>query len=88
MKSLIWHGSTVAELADLLVQAKLEESAAVSGATVYRLNHNNVEKIAISLSDGQVLIIEPEGGQQPRRRRVEFKSEDDKSQVKKPPPKA
>lgn len=75
MKSLIWHGSTVAELADLLVQAKLEESAAVSGATVYRLNHNNVEKIAISLSDGQVLIIEPEGQLQPRRRRLEPKAD-------------
>lgn len=79
MKSLTWHGSSVAELAAMLVQAKLEESAAVSGATVYRLIHNNVEKIAISLSDGQVLIIEPETSNHPRRRRHEPKPAPDKS---------
>lgn len=86
MKSLTWHGSSVAELAELLVQATLEESAAVSGATVYRLNHNNVEKIAISLSDGQVLIIEPEGANLPRRRRLEPQAGADKSGPRKTPP--
>ena len=74
MKTLTWHGSTGAELAELLIQAKLEESAAVSGATVYRLMHGGVEKIAISLSDGQVLIIQPEGVNQPRRRRLELQA--------------
>jgi predicted DNA-binding protein (UPF0251 family) len=82
MKNLTWHGSSGAELAELLNQATLEESAAVSGTTVYRLIHNNVEKIAISLSDGQVLIIEPEGVNQPRRRRLEPKAGDDPSAVK------
>ena len=76
MKTLTWHGSTGAELAELLIQAKLEESAAVSGATVYRLMHGGVEKIAISLSDGQVLIIQPEGVNQPRRRRLEPQAPD------------
>ena len=86
MKTLTWHGSTGAELAELLIQAKLEESAAVSGATVYRLMHGGVEKIAISLSDGQVLIIQPEGVNQPRRRRLETQAPDDPSAVKKPSP--
>lgn len=71
MSKLHWRVGSAGELAKLLMAATLEESAAVSGATVYRLSHENKEKIAVSLPGGQALIIEPITQGRPRRRRQE-----------------
>lgn len=71
MSKLHWRVGSGGELAQLLMAATLEESAAVSGATVYRLNHENKEKIAISLPGGQVVLIEQATLGRPRRRRLE-----------------
>lgn len=71
MSKLHWRVGSGGELAKLLVDATLEESAAVSGATVYRLSHDSKEKIAIALPGGQALIIEPVTQGRPRRRRQE-----------------
>lgn len=71
MSKLLWRVESGSELAQLLVTATLEESAAVHGATVYRLSHDSKEKIAIALPGGHALIIEQESFSRPRRRRVE-----------------
>ncbi|OGB32904.1 MAG: hypothetical protein A3F78_00080 [Burkholderiales bacterium RIFCSPLOWO2_12_FULL_61_40] len=71
MSKLLWRVESGAELARLLVTATLEESAAVSGATVYRISQDGKEKIAIALPGGQALVIEQESFGRPRRRRVE-----------------
>lgn len=71
MSKLLWRLESGAELARLLITATLEESAAVSGATVYRLSQDSKEKIAIALPGGQALVIEQESFSRPRRRRVE-----------------
>lgn len=76
MKKLLWSVGSSGELAQLLSQAKLQESAAVSSSTVYCLSHDNRDKIAISLPNGQVLIIEPNIVSRPRRRRAEPTSVD------------
>lgn len=71
MSKLLWHVGSGGELAKLLRAATLEESAAVSGATIYRVQHDSKEKIAIALPDGQALIIEAATIGKPRRRRLE-----------------
>jgi hypothetical protein len=76
MTKLLWSVGSSGELAQLLSQAKLQESAAVSNSTVYCLSHDNRDKIAVSLPNGQVLIIEPDVLNRPRRRRAEPTSVD------------
>lgn len=71
MKKLLWRETSGLELSQLLIDATLKESAAVGGSTVYRVSQGEVEKIAISLPDGQVLLIEPDAVKWPRRRRQE-----------------
>lgn len=71
MSKLLWRVGSSAELAQLLSQSKLQESAAVSSSTVYCLHHENKDTIAISLPNGQVLLIEPNIVSRPRRRRAE-----------------
>lgn len=74
MSKMLWRVGTAEELAQLLRDAVVEESAAVSGNTVYRLQLGLQEKIAIALTDGQALIIEPDVLGTPRRRRAEVKN--------------
>lgn len=71
MSKLLWRVGSSGELAQLLSQSKLQESAAVSSSTVYCINHDNKDTIAISLPNGQVLLIEPNIVSRPRRRRAE-----------------
>lgn len=71
MSKLHWRASSGKEVAQLLVCATLQESAAVGSATVYRLNLDGKDKIAITLPDGQALIIENSATLLPRRRRQE-----------------
>ncbi len=71
MSKMVWRVGSAEELAQLLRDSVLEESAAVSGNTVYRLQMGTQEKIAIALANGQALIIEPDAMGLPRRRRLE-----------------
>lgn len=71
MSKLLWRVGSSGELANLLSEAQLQESAAVSSSTVYCISHDNKDKIAISLPNGQVLLIEPHIVSRPRRRRAE-----------------
>ena len=71
MNKLIWRTGKVSEIPELLMAATLEKSAAVGAATVYHFKHDGQEKLAISLPDGQALIIEPLPSGRPRRRRVD-----------------
>lgn len=73
MKKLNWQVVSVTELSQLLMQSSLEESAAVGGSTVYHLCHDGQDKIAISLPDGQVMLVEPGELNKPRRRRLEVR---------------
>ncbi len=58
MNKLNWRAATTAELALLLKQAELQDSRAVGLATVYQLSHEGRDLIAVSLADGQALVIE------------------------------
>lgn len=71
MNKLLWRTGKVTELPELLMLATLEKSAAVGVATVYHFTHEGQEKLAISLPDGQALIIEPIPSGKPRRRRAD-----------------
>ncbi len=71
MNKLQWRTGKVTELPELLMLATLEKSAAVGVATVYHFKHEGQEKLAISLPDGQALIIEPLPSGKPRRRRID-----------------
>lgn len=71
MNKLIWRTGKVSEIPELLMAATLEKSAAVGVVTVYHFKHDGQEKLAISLPDGQALIIEPLSNGRPRRRRVD-----------------
>lgn len=69
MRKLQWQAESIIELSTLLTQATLENSAAVGTSTVYHILHDGQEKLAISLPDGQALIIELADAPQTRRRR-------------------
>ncbi|BBB65447.1 hypothetical protein UNDYM_1194 [Undibacterium sp. YM2] len=71
MNKLIWRTGKVSEIPELLMAATMEKSAAIGAATVYHFKHDGQEKLAISLPDGQALIIEPLPSGRPRRRRVD-----------------
>lgn len=71
MNKLIWRVGKISEIPELLMGATLENSAAIGAATVYHFKHEGQEKLAISLPDGQALIIEPLPSGRPRRRRID-----------------
>ncbi len=59
MSKLNWHTVPHAELSLLLKQAELDASRAVGAATVYQLTMaGGREVLAISLPDGQALVVE------------------------------
>ena len=59
MSKLNWQTVPQAELSQLLKQAELDASRAVGAATVYQLTiAGGREVLAISLPDGQALVVE------------------------------
>lgn len=58
MNKLTWRSVASGELALLLKQAHLDASRAVGASTVYQLNVEGHDLLAVSLPDGQALIIE------------------------------
>jgi predicted DNA-binding protein (UPF0251 family) len=71
MTKFQWRTESAADLANLLRQASLEKSAAIGTSTIYQIMHDGREKLAVSLPDGQVLIIEAAEPTKVRRRRVD-----------------
>lgn len=60
MNKIQWQILSAAELAQLLQQAQVQESRAVGTSTVYQLNVDGRELLAVSLADGQALRMEPQ----------------------------
>ena len=58
MTKFQWHTESATELAKLLRQATLEESAAAGACTIYQVKHEGREKFALSLPDGRAIIVE------------------------------
>lgn len=75
MTRLLWQIASVQELSQQLVDASLQQSCAVSDATVYHFRHDGLDKLAISLKDGQVVMISPDVPQAQRRRRQDLHGE-------------
>ena len=71
MAKFQWRTETGVELAALLKQAEIKTSAAIGTNTIYQIMHDGREKIAVSLTDGNVLIIEVAEPTKIRRRRVD-----------------
>jgi predicted DNA-binding protein (UPF0251 family) len=71
MNKLQWRTEPATALATLLKQATLEQSAAIGTSTLYHIIHEGRQKLAISLPDGQALIIESGNPAIIRRRRVD-----------------
>ncbi|MDT8990760.1 hypothetical protein RQP54_07755 [Curvibacter sp. APW13] len=60
MNKIQWHTLQAAELSQLLQQTELLESRAVGATTVYHLALPGRELLALSLPDGQALVMEPQ----------------------------
>jgi len=71
MNKLAWHTVPHAELSLLLKQATLDDSRAVGTSTVYHLTVDGRELLAISLADGQAVLVESAPLPKNKRRRVE-----------------
>ncbi len=57
MSRLNWHAVSHGELATLLKEATLAGSRAVGTSTVYQLNHDGQDLLAVSLPDGQAVVV-------------------------------
>lgn len=68
MKDIDWRPIDRHALAVLLSEAKRLTSRAIGGTTIYRLEHNNREVIAMALSDGHALVVEQKPQAKWRRR--------------------
>ncbi len=71
MSRLKWRAVPHAELALLLKGALLADSRAVGTSTVYQLNHNGQDMLAVSLPDGQAVVVELNTRPHTLRRRVD-----------------
>ncbi len=60
MNKIQWQTLQASELAQLLRQAQVQEARAVGAATVYQLQLDGRELLAVALPDGQALRMEPQ----------------------------
>lgn len=68
---LNWHTLPPGKLALLLQQSQMDDSRAVGMSTVYRLGVDGREVLAVSLPDGQAIVIEAYEPPRAKRRRVD-----------------
>ncbi len=68
---LSWHTLSPGKLALLLQQSQLNDSRAVGTSTVYRLDVDGREVLAVSLPDGQAVVIEAQEPPRAKRRRID-----------------
>ena len=71
MNRLNWRTVASAELALLLKKAKLDNSRAVGTSTVYQLKIDGRDVLAVSLPDGEAVVIEIAAPVHTLRRRVD-----------------
>ncbi|MBC3934668.1 hypothetical protein [Undibacterium rugosum] len=71
MTKLRWHAAQRAELAELLVDAKLLSSAAVGAATLYHFQAGEEEMVALSTDQEHVVLISLQPLSAPGRRRID-----------------
>ncbi|HEX8964222.1 MAG TPA: hypothetical protein VF801_14560 [Rhodocyclaceae bacterium] len=58
MKDIDWKAVSREELANLLAGSKRLASRALGATTIYRLEHDGREFLAMALPDGHALVIE------------------------------
>ena len=58
MSRLNWRAVPPGDLALLLKETELADSRAVGTSTVYHVNRNGQDVLAVSLPDGQAVIVE------------------------------
>lgn len=68
---LTWQTLPPGKLAQLLQQAHLDDSRAVGSSTVYHLKLDGREVLAVSLPDGQSVVMEAQAPLRAKRRRVD-----------------
>lgn len=71
MDQMQWCTRSASELAQFLTHATVQQSSAIGGNTLYHVQHEGNEKIALSLSDGSALIIELRAKPSVKRRRID-----------------
>ncbi|HEX8988292.1 MAG TPA: hypothetical protein VF816_10050 [Rhodocyclaceae bacterium] len=71
MKDIDWKAISRQELASLLVETRRVSSHAVGATTLYRLERNGREILAMALPDGYALILE-KAAQAKWRRRIDL----------------
>ena len=71
MSRLNWRSAPHGELAHLLEKARLDHSRAVGSSTVYQFNLDGQELLAVSLPDGQAVVVEVNPRPTTLRRRVD-----------------
>ena len=68
MKDVDWRAIRCEELAALLGEARRVSSRAVGATTIYRLEHNGRDVLALALPDGHALVVERSAQAKWRRR--------------------
>ena len=58
MKDLVWRGADRRELAAMLGSAPQVASSALGDATIYSLEHEGREVLAIAMPGGDVVLVE------------------------------
>ena len=71
MSQFSWRIGAVQELADMLAGAELQNSRAAGNCTVYQLQQDGEEMLAVTVGHQQVLFIAPKGKAHPARRRID-----------------
>ena len=71
MNRLTWRSVPRGDLALLLKSAQLDDSRAVGTSTVYQLNVDGQDVLAVSLPDGQAVLVELKTTPNLLRRRIE-----------------
>ncbi len=71
MNRLSWRALPQGDLAKLLEKARLDDSRAVGTSTVYHLSVDGQELMAVSLPDGQAVVVETSGPPRIKRRRID-----------------
>ena len=71
MSKLQWQAGRSEDLSQLLATAELHQSAAIGTATLYHFEQYGRENIAVTLPDGQTLLITCSTDAPRRRRRID-----------------
>ena len=71
MSPLSWQSIPHAELALMLKNARLDDSRAVGTSTVYQFNRDGKDVLAVSLPDGEAVVVELNSKPQTLRRRID-----------------